>query len=323
VPVEHQERWSRALNAALASVGDNRGPVTVIDRERSPYTTTFPVELVTCRWPDGTTARLLCKYDEYDLDHSSLSHGHRGGIEYEARVYTEVLRHSASKTPAFHGFHRDGRTGERWIFLEYLDGALGVGKECRRGAMQRAAEWAGRFHAESPERYGTGFPRCINAYDREYYEGWVGRAEKITFSLRSAFPWMKRFFLEGMSEVATLLLAQPKTIIHGEFYPHNVLFQDGMVYPIDWESAAVGDGAIDLAALTEKWSDDVRTECVQSYAAARWPDGDVPGDYEAALRAARIYLCVRWLGRSRDDVPQEAAHAYCQMLEADVRDLGL
>jgi thiamine kinase-like enzyme len=313
---------SRALKAALASVDEDREPVTVVNRERSPYTTTFPIELLTCRGSRGATILLLCKYDEYGLDHLSLSHGHRGGIAYEARVYVDVLRNSTARTPIFHGYHRDSQTGEQWMFLQYLDGALGVGKRCEDGAMQRAAEWAGRFHAESRERFGAGFPPCLSTYDHDYYTGWAGRAEKNTLSLRSEFPWLTKFFREGMKEVTSLLLGRPKTIIHGEFYPHNVLYQDGTVYPIDWESAAVAAGVIDLAALTEKWPADVRAECIECYSAARWPGGDVPKDLDAAIRAGRIYLCVRWLGRS-PEMPQAAGVEYCRMLEAEIQELGL
>ena len=42
-------------------------------------------------------------------------------------------------------------------------------------------------------------------------------------------------------------------MIHGEYYPHNILFQSGVVRPVDWETAALAPGEIDLATLCEGW----------------------------------------------------------------------
>ena len=60
--------------------------------------------------------------------------------------------------------------------------------------------------------------------------------------------------------VAEQLAALAPTFIHGEFYPSNVLVQQGgrtpRVCPIDWEIAAIGPGLLDLAALSVgKWTE--------------------------------------------------------------------
>ena len=56
-----------------------------------------------------------------------------------------------------------------------------------------------------------------------------------------------------------------ETVIHGEFYPKNVLIHDGIVCPIDWESTAISVGEIDLAALTENWSEEIVQQCKIEY----------------------------------------------------------
>ena len=65
--------------------------------------------------------------------------------------------------------------------------------------------------------------------------------------------------------------------------------------PIDWESAALAAGEIDLASLTWGWDDDLASLCEQEYCLARWPDG-TPDDFALRLTAARVFLHLRWLG---------------------------
>jgi thiamine kinase-like enzyme len=93
-------------------------------------------------------------------------------------------------------------------------------------------------------------------------------------------------------------------VIHGEYYPaKNILYAAGIVCPVDWESAAIAAGEIDLAALTEGWSADAARECEHQYQRNRWPWG-APADFEQTLGAARLYLAFRWLGEE----PGETTH---------------
>ena len=63
----------------------------------------------------------------------------------------------------------------------------------------------------------------------------------------------------GYAPVVARLAAMPRTVIHGEFYPCNILIRGtgprARVCPVDWELAAVGPGLIDLAALMTGWDD--------------------------------------------------------------------
>jgi hypothetical protein len=75
-----------------------------------------------------------------------------------------------------------------------------------------------------------------------------------------------------------------------------------MIYPVDWESAAVAVGEIDLAALTEGWPQAFVQQCELEYQRARWPDGPSTC-FERRLAAARLYLQFRWLGSETDRDP--------------------
>ena len=97
--------------------------------------------------------------------------------------------------------------------------------------------------------------------------------------------------------------SQPNSWCRGP--ANNILYSGGVIYPIDWESAAVAAGEIDLACLTEGWPPRVVRECERRYREARWPDG-APADFERRLGAARLYLAFRWLGEEPDETVDES-----------------
>ena len=104
-------------------------------------------------------------------------------------------------------------------------------------------------------------------------------------------------------------LLPPATIIHGEYQAENILQFDGRNVPIDWESAALAAGEIDLASLTWGWDDDLAELCRQQYCLARWPDG-TPDDFALRLTAARVFLHLQGLAdvdetESEDELQRE------------------
>ena len=86
-----------------------------------------------------------------------------------------------------------------------------------------------------------------------------------------------------------------EAIIHGEYYPSNIQLRDTVVRPVDWESAAVAMGEIDLATLTDGWPKAIKRECENAYAQARW-SGKEPEAFRRRLKLANVYVNFRWLG---------------------------
>ena len=76
------QRLEACLAAAFNTNG--KGGPKVLKRELSPYSTTFPCEIVTCRLPDNKTTDIFCKYSG-DVDYTGF--GHRGGPAYDLSVY--------------------------------------------------------------------------------------------------------------------------------------------------------------------------------------------------------------------------------------------
>ena len=294
--------------ARLASEQGTAPPVELVERRPNPSPSTYPTEIVVCRLADGTTRELFCKYSS-GFRHSV--YGHRGDVAYEAAVYGSVLTSSPVPTVGFFGHHESGEG--TWLVLDHLDGAARAGKAPDGGDMPAAAEWAGRFHAAHEGADAGGLTR----YDAAYYRGWLERARRFATDVPGDLAWLAPLE-DRFDSVVAALTAAPQTVIHGEYYPRNVLIAGGRVNPVDWESAAVGPGEIDLAMLTEGWDPEATAACERAYAGARWPEG-APRSFPRVLGCARVYVLLRWLG----DRPEwtrassyrfDTLHAECELL---------
>jgi hypothetical protein len=303
----------QSLTVGLTSV--LRRQVTILDRQPNIFTSTFPSEIVTCRVDEGSKLLLLCKYAAGG--HRDNVYGHRGGVAYEAAVYRHLLQPSQASTPTFYGMYSDVSTGDSWLVLEYLDKSLRLPKVTGVPVpIGLAARWIGQFHRVSEEHLSYVPRPFLIRYDAEYYRGWVRRTLLFAGHLHQGLPWL-RTLCGRFEDVVALLRASSPTVIHGEYYPMNILVDGGTVYPVDWESAAIAAGEIDLAALTANWGAEIGRQCELEYQRARWPAGS-PGNFEQRLCAARIYLCFRWLG----DRPNWTSHPSYRHWFEQLRSLG-
>src|SRR5262249_3880945 len=99
------------------------------------------------------------------------------------------------------------------------------------------------------------------------------------------------------------------------FYPANVLVdeQEGAqrICPVDWETAAIGPGLIDLAALrVGDWTEEQKTALALSYYDGLPPDRRrwLRDEFLALLDFCELPLAVQWLGWSPEwsPPPEEA-----------------
>ena len=118
------------------------------------------------------------------------------------------------------------------------------------------------------------------------------------------------------------LLEPPAIVIHGEYYPNNILFCQGTIYPVDWEAAAVAICEIDLASLAEGWPPEFVSEAKAEYRSARWPEGP-PADFERKLDAAQFYWHFRWLGERSDWITEDKSRWRFDQLRSIGERLGL
>ncbi|HZO91060.1 MAG TPA: phosphotransferase [Chthonomonadaceae bacterium] len=290
---------TEGIFAVFRASGHPDARLSVLGRQSNIYTSTFPSEIVTCCLEDGRPLRLLCKHAR-GKDYSAYQHKY--GPIYEAEVYRRVLQPLQASVPRSYGLYEEETTGRIWLVLEYLEDCLRVVKAPEPGAMRLAARWIGQFHAANAARLQREPLPFLNVYNAEYYIGWARRTAQFAGNLHHDFPWLSPFCRRA-EEILASLTALPLTVIHGEYYPANILYREGTIYPVDWESAALAVGEIDLASLAHGWSLQDIEEYSKAYQQARWPAG-TPPDFERTFDITQLYWCLRWLG----DRPEWTTH---------------
>ena len=193
--------------------------------------------------------------------------------------------------------------GEHWILLERVPG-IELWQVGELETWVAVAQWLsrlhGRFAAETPTNN-----RLIR-YDGPYFRLWPER-------VRHAHPALAQA-LTGYERVIEILTAEPRTLVHGEFYASNVLVAEERIAVVDWETAGIGPGVLDLAALVTGWPDEQRASIIAGY-------GEVP---DAALAAAELHLAIQWLGWSLGwTAPPEHARDWLNEALAAAKRLGL
>lgn len=324
------------LQAELESLLQNHfkraGRIVTIDRRPSAYASSFPVERLTVLMSDGSVLEILFKNlsrralmaDAIRAKPSILFNPLR-----EIETYRRILGQSFLGTATFYGAVVDPRRDIYWIFLEWIDG-----KELYQFGdpdyWKAAARWLIRLHTSSGKLLESVQERVpLIRYDSDFYRQWLTRAK--AFSRRgnslSASGFQRRIdWIEDRYDlVIERLLSLPTTLIHGEYYPSNLLIQTNearvRVCPVDWETAGIGPGLVDLAALTSgSWEgkESIPTDLVSIYrqgtkesslSALEGPD------FTTALNCCRLHVAVQWLGWSERWQPPPQ-HKYAWLQEA-------
>jgi len=313
------------LAAALDGEDSPGGPVTIVERTFTrSMRGTFPNEVVTCLSHDHKR-RVFIKYGRED---GHTAYGHRGNVTYEADVYRRVLAATPGYAPKCLGTHVDRQTSEAWLMLECVDPCMPVHDISHVDkrlpeAMARGARLIAQFHTTQQRHVAIGeFPFLIR-YDGDYFRGWLRRTAEFSAPLHDQYSWLPGL-CERAEEWLAPLLAATQTVIHGEFYIQHILMRHEDMYVIDWESAAVAAGEIDLATMTEGkyYPAEIVRLCEREYQLARWPEGP-PAGFERTIDAARIYLHFRWLGDRPDKTVGEKNRWRYDHLRRTATRLGL
>ena len=292
----------QGLNIALDHAQVPIQVLEILDRGFKNYPSgTHLSEVITCQLPRRTSLQLFVKYScglktggnatQYDTRGD-----HRRGVAYEAAIYNCFLSHSSMTVPKFYGMYRHN-PDIVCLFLEYLDNTIRITKasESIAEGIIKAAAWLGTFHAANERLLPDAQTQWITKHDADYYKMWAKLAFEFLGLLDERLPHIEG--LCGRFEEIIPLLTNHPTLIHGEFYPKNILVRDGIVYPVDWEAAAIGNGAVDLAALTERWSVEFTRLYVDAYRQARCPRQSI-SSFSKTLDAARLYWRLRWIANS-------------------------
>lgn len=309
------------LREALAGVLGE--PVRALSRRPGAYGSSYAIEdLEVTLSGGGAPLRLVFK----DVAAASLAPAAAGAkpaelidSAREIAAYRDVLRPAGVDAPGCIGSVSEPGAGRYWLFLEAVDG-VPLWQVEDPSVWDEAARWLARLHGSAAPRASCS-PHLLS-YDAAYFRRWIARATEYTPGdalARVAGSWER---------VVERLCGWPRAFVHGEFYPSNVLVQDGArVRPLDWEMAGTGPGLIDVAALVAGgWSAAERERMALAYLEALPAGAPRPSRDELldALAHARLYVAVKWLGWSPEwSPPAEHAHDWLADALAIAEELSL
>lgn len=229
----------------------------------------------------------------------------------EPVVYTQLLRRTGIGPHCV-------EAGADWIIIERIDANV-LWQIADPAIWIGVAGWLASMHARLAHLPTTGLP--LLRYDGSLAAMRADRARRCG---------LHEDVIAAHARATRRLLKVPATIIHGEFYPSNVLVAERAsdcgtvgsavhrsgVFPVDWELAGLGPAALDIAALTAGWPEDSSTRRLmeEAYFAAAGVENEDWDEYHDNLLAARLQLCIQWLGWPRRTTP--SAHRHDWLAEA-------
>ncbi len=308
----------RIPSALLESALDDVVPgARMLRRRPNRHSSRSPSEIITCRLADGQVHEFLCKYSK-GAERTAV--GTPWGPAYEAEVY-RLLAGRPGLPVAFRGFWSGGHEDRSVLFLDFVADSVRLGDAPHPESVRRAAAWLGRFHRVWDGHAHVSSPNSINRHDLDYYMAWVRRVESLAKD-GDGLGWIAEMATNAHRAFLPLLDASDPTMIHGEFYPENILVQKGTIWPVDWEWAAIGPGEIDLISLVENWSPEIADLCRAEYVTSRW-SGGAPPTFDVRLRAAEFYVQCRSLGGPSSRVLRWTGTGRTARLKALAMELGL
>lgn len=264
------------------------GAVVAIERRANGFSTKAATELVTLELAGAGAFELFVK-------RAAAAPGARrpDPPDVELRVYETLGGHRAFAAPHCFGV----TTGpDPWLVLAVVPGwdlryrDLGDWETAARslGRMQAAFRSDLDAVAFLPERGAASFSAAADEA--------LAVAQRAGGVAASAL----RPVVEDYDAIARALDGLPRTLVHGDLAPKNVLVAAGEAVFVDWEWAHVGPGATDLADLVNGLDRAATDRLVAAYVegarGSALPDGD-----EAVARAldlARLERIVFRIGRS-------------------------
>jgi hypothetical protein len=212
--------------------------------------------------------------------------GRKLGVEYEIQVYGSIIRHTPDAKSLFVG-KCDGYGTKPALILRFLNRAQRV---CWMNVryLYATAEWLGRFHRAWEDADSSKIPLQLIHHDRDFVGKLLAQRPIFSESNIRDFAWVANL-REEIATSEALLHGSPLTVIHGEFFVKNILVHEDEIYPVDWESAAIGLGELDLATLTYGYPEDVVDVCKHRYRDSRW-GRPAPDTFETRFSLAQAMV---------------------------------
>jgi aminoglycoside/choline kinase family phosphotransferase len=176
------------------------------------------------------------------------------GNEREVLIYRRLLDGERFGAPALHASVFDEALGRYWLFLE--DVGSSTLDEWDVEEWLTAVRWLAGVHAgyhgREDDLRELG---CLMDHGPAFYH-LIGETARRNLELAGATEALVRLDAPRgrYDSLVRYLAGEPRTLVHGDVFAQNLLIQPGgRIRAIDWESAAVGLGAWDLAKLLDGW----------------------------------------------------------------------
>jgi hypothetical protein len=292
------------------------------------YHSSFAIEAVDAELSDGTELSLIFK----NLSPRALLEEARRvrpnesyRPEREIIVYRDILNTAGLGTATCFGSLIDQDADRYWLLLEkvaavelYTIGDLSVWRQVARWLASMHSQFSKSSHIRQPRQ-------TLLNYDAHFFDACLERAE-AQITRRAAEckinPARMSNIWTQYRKAASRICSLPKTLIHGEFYASNILVSgqdaDYRICAVDWETAGIGAGLLDLAALVSgKWTEWQRQDLARAY----FEELDRPQklnnfeQFASELLSCRLHIAVAWLGWTPDWQPP-LAHQHNWLEEA-------
>jgi Phosphotransferase enzyme family len=246
-----EEDLRQSVELVLARVRGSDSPITRIRRRGFGGSTSYPSAIVTVDLSNGDSVVIFLK----DFAQSRLSQEAAAERrERELHVYEDLLDGEQLGTARFYGAQWDDASARFWLMLEFVEGELL--RDCGFEYWPAAAAWLGRLHGRFAGQ-GARLRGCrfLVRHDADFF---VRAAEHALTALSDlSTPLARRLaaVLARYEPVLAILNRDPETLVHGSYRKQNVLVgrssEPTRICPTDWELAAFGRSAYDLAFVCD------------------------------------------------------------------------
>lgn len=175
----------------------------------------------------------------------------------EVRFYRELAEKARIAVPACYGAQMDAAGGFVLLLEDLAPAAPGDQfKGLSNRHAERAVREAARLHAAFWEQGESAEYRWLDTeagaqpfYAPEIFRStWPGFRDRYEAVLSDTQRQVCDALAEGY-DVYNRPRPRPRCITHNDFRPDNMLFDDERLVVVDWQSVALGTGAVDVAYL--------------------------------------------------------------------------
>jgi aminoglycoside phosphotransferase (APT) family kinase protein len=184
--------------------------------------------------PGGQTHKMIVR------QHGAVDRQHNPQIAADEFKLLHITRAAGLPTPAPYYVDRSCEIfPEPYVVIEYIEGTTEFAPVDIRDLIPQLATQLARIHGVDGSNHELAFlPKQEQRYTKKI-------RERPTMLDESLGEGRIRDALESFGQLSQ---HNASALLHGDFWPGNILWQDGrLVAVIDWEDAGLGDPLADLA----------------------------------------------------------------------------